>query len=146
MTNLDRYLDLIFDYLFLNINQLSPDELSQHDFTEMGYDAAQEVLNQHENLHELPELMFAHLSPSDNLAYHDVVDTITSLNLTELDNNLDENLFVELDSINDQQVRQIFETFAHSDNDTPLDLDMDLSMGVEEITGILVNLSNARFF
>jgi hypothetical protein len=146
MTNLDRYLDLIFDYLFLNINQLSPNELSQHDFTEMGFDAAQEVLNQHENQHELPELMFANLSPSDNLAYHDVVDTTTSLNLTELDNNLDENLFVELDSMNDQQVRQIFETIANTDNDTLLDLDMDLSMDVEEITDILVNLSNARFF
>jgi hypothetical protein len=112
----------------------------------MGYDSAQEVLNQHENQPELTELMFANLSPSDNLAYNDVADTITSLNLTELDNSLDENLFVELDSMNDQQVRQIFETIANSDNDTLLDLDMDLSMDVEEITDILVNLSNARFF
>jgi hypothetical protein len=82
--------------------------LSQHDFTETCYAAAQEVLNQHENQHELPELMFANLSPSDNFAYHDVVDTITNINLTEaienteLENNLYENLFVELDSMNDR--------------------------------------------
>ena len=63
MSNLDNYLDLIFDYLFINVNQLSQDEISQQEFTEMGYDAAQSLLNQNQN--ELIDPMHDNLNPND---------------------------------------------------------------------------------
>jgi hypothetical protein len=130
MTNLDNYLDLIFDYLFININQLFQDEISQQDFTEMGHDAAQSLLNQNQN--ELSGPMLVFLEPIDVSNLNEDSLTTASFNnavgnesnhLTSL---LDESNFDESNSLNDQEVCNIFERIANHDEDIQLDTDIDL--------------------
>jgi len=152
MSNLDNYLDLIFDYLFINVNQLSQDEISQHEFTEMGYDAAQSLLNQNQN--ELIGPMLESLNPIEVSNQNDGPVTSASFNnivaneSTQLTSILDESNFDELNSLNDQEVCNIFERIANHGDDIQLDNDIDLGMDmdVEQITDLLVNLSNARYF
>jgi len=152
MTNLDNYLDLIFDYLFININQQSQEEISQHDFTEMGYDAAQALLNQNQN--ELIAPMLDTLNPIGVSNQNDGPLTNASFNnsaaneSTQLTSILDESNFDELNSLNDQEVCYIFERIANHVDVIQLDTDIDLGMDmdVEQITDLLVNLSNARYF
>ena len=99
ITKLEQYLDLVYDYISICINNLSQEALNEYDFLVMDYEAEEVLLDGNEGQNENIQLEL-HLDTNDNnfLSFEANVTEQTHINVLQLINTLTEEENVEVET------------------------------------------------